>query len=170
VNELELIRNQLRAERDRALDLARVCAAPGASAELRQAAVEYLAFVLTRFDERDQRLAEQYRTRLLASDPKRQALEQILAHRGASREALAKLEAALGAPTATQPHDWAAFGEFLEGPWRDRREALDAVQRENTRIADWRAVSFVDADSIVEERSLYARVQSRLARSGALRA
>ncbi len=158
MNELELIRNQLRTECTRAAEIARACAAPEASAELRQAAVAYLVFVLTRFDERDQRLAEQLRAQSSAS-------EQLISQPGTSREALAKLEAALAAPgDADDTRRWSAFGQFVEGPWRQRRAALDALQQKSLRIADWRGVSFVDADSIVEERARYARVEAQLPR------
>jgi hypothetical protein len=160
VNELELIRNQLRAERMRVTEIALACASPGATEAFRQSCVEYLVFVLTRFEERDQMLAEQYRARLAPSDPTRGPLDAILSRTGTSREALAKLEAALktGSSSASD-EQWREFGAFFEGPWCARRDALDALQERNVRVADWRAVSFVDADSIMEERSRYARVQ-----------
>jgi len=122
--------------------------------------VDYLVFVLTRFEERDQMLAEQYRSRLAPSDPARREADEILSRPGTSREALATLEAALGSGQdgATGPQLWIAFAQFVEGPWRSRRDAIDALLERNTRVADWRAVSFVDADSIVEERARYARV------------
>jgi hypothetical protein len=41
-----------------------------------------------------------------------------------------------------------------------RRDAIDSLQQAHLRVTDWRAVSFVDADSIVEERTRYSRVQS----------
>lgn len=154
MNELELIRSQLRAERERVSDVARACAAAAATEGLRQAGVEYLVFVLTRFDERDQRLAEQ-------AAPS--SLEQIISRGGSSREALAKLAAATTGDSASDR--WGAFAEFCDGPWRLRRDAIDALQQTNLRIADWRAVSFVDADSILEERTRYANVQAKLPRT-----
>lgn len=155
MNELELLRSQLRVERERVSDVARACAAAGATEELRQAGVEYLVFVLTRFDERDQRLAEQP-----SAAPT--SLEQIISRGGSSREALAKLAAATTGGSASDR--WGAFAEFCDGPWRLRRDAIDALQQTNLRIADWRAVSFVDADSILEERTRYANVQAKLPR------
>lgn len=158
MNELELIRNQLRTETTRVAGIARACAAPGASAELREAAIDYLVFVLTRFDERDQRLAEQLRTQSSAS-------EQLISQAGTSREALAKLAAARAEPgDAGNTRHWSAFGQFLEGPWQQRRAAVDALQQKSLRIAAWRTVSCVDADSIVEERTRYARVEAQLPR------
>jgi hypothetical protein len=163
MNELELIRNQLRAERMRVAQVALACASPEATEAFRQACVEYLVFVLTRFEERDQMLAEQCRARLAPSDPTRRQLDEIMSRSGTSREALAKLEAALkdvGGPASNR--HWSEFGSFFEGPWRARRDALEALQERNARVADWRAVSFVDADSIMEERARYARVQPSL--------
>lgn len=164
MNELELIRNQLRAERERVTEVALACAAPEATEAFRGVCVDYLVFVLTRFEERDQMLAEQYRARLSPSDPARRPLDEIIARAGTSREALAKLETALkaGSGSASNPH-WSEFGKFFAGPWRARRDAIDALQERNVRVAEWRAVSFVDADSILEERTRYARVQPNLA-------
>jgi len=156
VNELELIRAQLRAERERVGDVARACAAAGATEGLRQAAVAYLVFVLTRFDERDQRLAEQWSAGL-------SCLDQSIPRAGSSREALAKLASATDGEGA-QADRWGAFAQFCDGPWRSRREAIDALQQKSLRIADWRTVSCVDADSIVAERTRYARVEAQLPR------
>jgi hypothetical protein len=168
VNERDLIRNQLRGERNRVIEVALACAAPEATLALRQVAVDYLVFVLTRFEERDQMLAEQYRARQPAADPLRRAVDEIVSRSGTSREALLKLEAALASRADSKAVDtrqnWASFGEFFEGPWRERRDAIDALQDRNGRLADWRAASFVDADSILEERTRYARVEPNLPR------
>ncbi len=89
-----------------------------------------------------------------ASTAARQALDETIARAGTSREALAKLEAALAGAGS-----WRDFGDCIQGPWRARRDAIDALQAATARISDWRAVSFVDADSILQERALYARVR-----------
>ena len=176
MNELELIRSQLRAERSRAIEVAAAVAAAqayrsvppvdgGAAApsavpasadsaalgtappanDLRTAAIDYLVFVLTRFEERDQLLLERRPSLSLSGMP------------GASREALSRLEIALGSEA---PQPWGDFLAFIDGPWRARRDAFDSVLEGNPRVPDWRAVSFVDADSILDERARYARVQS----------
>jgi hypothetical protein len=160
VNELELIRSQLRTERERVSDVARACATAGATEGLRQVGAEYLVFMLNRFDERDQRLAEQ-------SSVQPSSLDQIISLGGTSREALAKLAAATAAAATVgegaKADRWSAFAQFCAGPWRLRRDAIDALHQQTIlRIAQWRAVSCVDADSILEERTRYARVQAKL--------
>jgi len=174
VNELQLIRHQLRSERNRAGELAAAFATAGAGdgSAFRQTCVDYLVFVLTRFEERDQMLTDLIRARFAESDATRMSLHDALARPGASREALTKLEAALGAtPAASAPRSAASaadvdatraaeFAAYLAGAWRMRRDAIDSLQEAHLGIADWRAVSFVDADSIMEERTRYARVQS----------
>jgi hypothetical protein len=164
VNELQLIRNQLTAERNRAAELAAAITAPsaGTGSAFRQACVDYLVFVLTRFEERDQMLADLLRARFAESDATRKALQDALARPGASRQALTKLEAALGGTSPAPPSGAQAseFAAYFDGPWRMRRDAIDSLQQAHLRVTDWRAVSFVDADSIVEERTRYSRVQS----------
>ena len=163
MNELELIRAQLAAERRHAGAVADAGAAvfatqPTGAAALegfRQACVDYLVCVLAWFEERDRRLAH------LASRPAdqavRAALDDALARPGGSRETLEKLEAALAAGTGTA---WREFVQYFHGVWSARREALDALLSANARIADWRALAGVDADTILEERARYARVRA----------
>lgn len=170
MNELDLIRGQLRTERERVGEVARACASAGATEGLRQAGVEYLVFVLTRFDERDQRLAEHASAQPPALQPEDDVSpvpspDQILSRAGSSREALARLAAATDSAGEAKADRWRAFAEFCDGPWRLRRDAIDAFQQKHLRIADWRAVSFVDADSILEERARHARVQAKLPRT-----
>jgi hypothetical protein len=159
VNEFQLILHQLRAERERAVAIARACAtaepqSPGAGPtleEFRQAGVEYLACVLAWFEERDQRLGERYALRP-SDDPDRRAVERILSGGGGSREALGQLEHGR----------WQEAVRLLAGPWQARREAVEEQLAANPRIADWRAVGGLTADSILEERRRYARVRPLL--------
>jgi hypothetical protein len=176
VNEIQLIRAQLDLERSHAGAVAAATAValgPAAPAALasgtpletfRQACVDYLVCVLAWFEERDRRLAgliNQYGP----EHPTRDALDAALARRGRSREALEKLEAAFaGAPDAAagaRPA-WTEFAQFFRGTWSTRRDALDALLAANSRASDWRLMSGIDADSILEERSRYARVQETL--------
>ena len=173
MNEIELIRQQLETERRRAGEVAEACAAvlargrtssdgAAARAQFVQACVDYLASVLMRFEERDQRLSDLWRAHRAADDPMRRRLEELLPSRGRSREALERLEAALAPQPAVSAGEdrraWEEFAQFFRGAWSVRRAALDALLATSVRTADWRAVAGVDADSILEERERYARV------------
>ena len=123
----------------------------------------------------------------------RRAVETALALPGTSREALAKLETALGAtvdsdsaavpagdfPTGDSLTDrsvapagdsladrsvarWTDFLRFFSGAWSARRDEIDRLFERQAKVADWRTVSDIDADSIVDERSRYARVKATL--------
>jgi hypothetical protein len=173
MNEIELIRGQLVTERQHAGAIASACAmalqrAEGVSAglaEFRQSCVDYLVCVLAWFEERDQRLGDLARARLAPADPARRALEDALAQPGRSRETLERLAAAVAStPTAggNSHITWGEFARYFSGVWSARRDAVDALLAPNPRVGDWRAVAAIDADSILEERQLYARVSERL--------
>ena len=127
MNEIELIRTQLSAERQHATAVAWACvsalaAAPAAvmtSIEpFRAAGIEYLAWILARFEVREQVFHDLIRKRLAAADPHRQAVEAALGSPGSNREALAKLEAALGASADahTAALRWGEFLNFFSRP------------------------------------------------------
>jgi hypothetical protein len=175
MNEIQLIRNQLTAERQHLGSVTNACvsalqraegdAAPGSPVpgDFRQACVEYLVCVLAWFEERDQRLADLAHARLTAADPARRALEEVLASPGHSREALERLEAACAAGSAsgrssTLRERWLDFARYFGSVWGKRRDGLDALLASSTRVSDWRTVGGIDADSILEERQRYARV------------
>lgn len=177
MNEIQLIRQQLASERAHAGTVAQICAGtlertdPASLAsgsrleEFRQACVDYLVCVLAAFEERDRRLGE-LAARLGDEDPARAALDDVLGRRGSSRDALEKLEAAFaGPPPAGAPRRvWAEFEQFFNGPWSARRDALDTLLALNPRTADWRSMSGIDADAILEERARWARVKDTLPR------
>ncbi len=177
MNESEIIRGQLATERIHAAQVANACVAAfgaqhgGAAqppAAFREASVSYLVWVLSRFEQRDQLLAELIERRNPGAGG---ALEQTvplelgeLATRdGTSRQALARLEAALTAVTPeTARAAWQAFGRFFNSLWCARREAIEGHLARLPRIASWRAVCAIDADSILEERTRYAQVAEHL--------
>jgi hypothetical protein len=178
MNEVELIRRQLGVERQHAAEVSRDCASVFAAAgeeipsggeqlapleAFRQASVEYLAWILSRFEEREQVFHDLLRGRLAADDPNRRAVETAFALPGTSREALAKLEIALRATGAgdTATH-WTEFLRFFSSAWSARRDEIDRLFERQAKIADWRTVSDIDADSIVDERNRYARVKATL--------
>ena len=179
MNEIQLIRAQLTAERQHASTVANACAtalgrrnavalSSGSSLEeFRQACVEHLVRVLAWFEERDQRLTDLWHARLAPADGARRALEDVLASPGRSREALEKLAAALACTTAPAPHSnaqqsWREFAQFFNSVWSARRDAIDALLAANGRTTDWRLIAGIDADSILEERARYARVRTTL--------
>lgn len=178
MNEIEIIRSQLAAERSHAAEVANACAAAlGAMAVqpaaeeatvlFREACVAYLVRVLARFEERDQTLAE-----LLAARPSlagtaatsdTRPLRDLISRPGTSREALARLEAALAASESGLARTrWQEFARFFNAAWLPRHAALEEALARHSSVADWRAVCAIDADSMLEERNRYALVQARL--------
>lgn len=173
MNEVELIRAQLSLERQHAFDVARALSAAGsrqgASPEtwqnFRQSSVDYLVWILSRFEEREQTFRDLLHSRAGGDDSERRALESALDLPGTSREALTKLEAALGSGSRTEVERvgrWTDFEQFLSGVWSARRDALDRLFAQQAKVTDWRAVSGIDADSIFDERSRYAKVRAAL--------
>ncbi len=173
MNEVELIRAQLSLERRHASDVMRALSAAAsrsgddfASAQaFRQTGVDYLVWALSRFEEREQTFRDLLRGRTNTEDTERRAVESALALSGTSREALAKLETALGAisgPDTERLDRWTDFQQFFAGAWSARRDALDKLFAQQATVSDWRTVSRIDADSIYDERSRYARVRAAL--------
>jgi hypothetical protein len=170
MNEVQLIRNQLALERAHAAAVANACATAEPTSDspgpFRAACVDYLACVLTWFEERDQRLMDLIQARVGSTDPVRRSLEEVLARRGRSREALAKLESACARSAAAdlrgRQQGWREFAEYFNGAWNTRREALDALLSSNSRASDWRSFAGIDADSILEERRRYAQVRAQV--------
>jgi hypothetical protein len=115
--------------------------------------------VLGWFEARDARLGE-LATRLGAQDARCSAFAEILAREGSSTEALRLLG---GSGGQALPH-------FLCGPWRARREAIEALLASDARAADWRTITGIDADSILAERALFARVAAALPAGASLTA
>jgi hypothetical protein len=176
MNEVELIRGQLSVERQHAADVARACATALATAgshdservasleAFRHAGVDYLVWILTRFEVREQVFHDLLRSRFPAEDPDRRAVEAALELPGSSREALAKLETALDSTVdadSTAPR-WTDFLRFFSGAWSARRDEIDRLFERQAKVADWRTVSDIDADSILDERGRYARVRATL--------
>ena len=171
MNEVQLIRAQLSTERRHAGEVASALERAGLQsgsnggtlAEFRQACVDYLVWVLARFEERDQMFADLLHSRLAPNDATRRTLDETLACSGKSREALAKLEAALASSPGSGGRPWRDFGEFFSAAWSPRRDAIDQLLERNVRVGDWRVVSGIDADSILEERNRHTRVQAGMA-------
>jgi hypothetical protein len=174
MNELEIIRSQLAVEQAHAADVVNACAAAfgstdaasvpsKATAPFREACVSYLVWVLARFEERDQTLSELLESRQspvngsVAASARQ--LASLISRPGTSREALSRLEAALGAgESAAARAGWQEFARFFNSAWMPRRTALEGALTEHLGVSDWRAVCAIDADSILDERNRFGRV------------
>ena len=176
MNESEIIRGQLATERIHAAQVANACvAAFGAEREVaaeapaafREAGVSYLVWVLSRFEQRDQLLAELIERSGSGAGEREGTvppeLGELAARDGTSRQALTRLENALAAAAPeTARAGWQAFGQFFDTLWCERREAIERHLARLPRIASARAVCAIDADSILEERTRYAQVAAHL--------
>lgn len=179
MNEREILRGQLATERIHAAQVASACvtlfgtARDGArepSAAFRDASVSYLAWVLSRFEQRDQLLGELIERHRRSAQRAPEAgvpeeLDRLVARTGTSRQALTRLEEALAA-TASRSRGsseaWQAFGQYFNAVWCERREAIERQLPRLRQITGWRDACAVDADSILEERARYARVAEHL--------
>lgn len=139
MNEIEIIQQQLHAERQHFAEVVSACAQAAAGGEeLMQACVDYLAFALRRFDGES------------------------------GSAALRKLESArMGDPPAGATH-WRELLQWLSAQWHERNASLDAALAGSSQISQWRAVARIDADSILEERDRFSRVQASLRRGASL--
>lgn len=165
MNEIELLRNQLATERRRVREVAGACAAahlapaaardPAALEPLRGACAAYLRCVLDWFDRRDERLGELC-ARVPAGDTGGGTLA-ALALAGRGSEALARL-----AGHGPERESWESLAQFISGPRAVRRGAIEAALGSSGRVADWRAFGGIDADSVRQERALYARFRALL--------
>jgi hypothetical protein len=177
MNELEIIRSQLAIEQAHAAEVVDACVAvfgrtdavpaPSEATTLfREASVGYLVWVLARFEERDQALSELLASRQAANGTKAASARQLVSlvsRAGTSREALSRLEAALGAgESAAARAGWQEFGRFFNSAWVPRRAALEGALAEHLDVADWRAVCGIDADAILDERNRFGRVVAQL--------
>ncbi len=150
MNEIELIRAQLATERQHVGAVARACATTRSQAvDLRAAGLDYLSCVLGWFEARDQRLGELLRARPAVEEPFWHDLQTAQAQPGVSVAALGKLQA------TSSTVAWRAFASVIDTAWGPRRDALDALLTHLTRVADWRRIAGIDADSILEERRLF---------------
>lgn len=180
MNEIELIRAQVSTERSHMAAVKNACRAALESADrgmigaeaLRDfcaACADYLVLSVGRFNAQDAAHCEVLRPRLGADDAAdRRTLEDLEHTLALSREALARLEATLRAyrqGSASAPQLVAACREyvrFFDGVLARRRHAIAHLYDRHYGVAEWRRVSFVDADSILAERSRFATVQGAL--------
>ena len=172
MNESDILRGQLATERIHAAQVANACVSLFGTererpdpppAEFREASVNYLVWVLSRFEQRDQLLAEYLARQRTAEQPSADELAALEAREGTSRQALMRLESALAAPSPEAARAaWLAFGQFFNTLWCARRAAIEQHLTALPRPASWRALCALDADSILHERARYAQVAAHL--------
>ncbi|MGH8139678.1 MAG: hypothetical protein ACREVV_16005 [Steroidobacteraceae bacterium] len=138
MNELDIIQQQLATERRHFAEVAGACASALRSAgtaqgrEFLQACDGYFHFALAR----------------LEANPGHQALQRLATARETDAcEAGAR---------------WHEFLQFCSAAWRRRCDSLDAAFQDNLPVAQWRDLAGIDADSILAERALFARVKATL--------
>lgn len=178
VNELEFIRRQVSTERSHMAAVRSACAAAlalpadeRAGSDFLLACASYLVFVVGRFNAQDQAHRDLLRLRLPTDAARdRATLDDLDRTLAASRKALDALAATLRR-RETVPDDsgdaalvaalrsyLSFYSNVLAGP----RHSLQHLFAAHYTIAEWRAASAVDADSILEERRRYARVADLL--------
>lgn len=159
MDELALLRDQVATERRHFAALKQACRAAlqaggdadGLAAACR-AAAGYFSYSARRLHAQDQAHCLLLRPRVPRGDIADHALlddlEETLRR---SRGALQALEAAADPVAGTRN-----YLDFIDDVLGKRRHGLEHLFRAHYTIDDWRASSFVDADSILEERERFA--------------
>jgi hypothetical protein len=177
MNELQLIREQVSTERRHMAEVKNACGTAierGIDTdtgldEFCQACADYLVFILGRFNAQDQAHCELLRPRLAPDDAaNRRILDDLEETLQISRGAIARLAAALDARRAGHMHAPEFVGAcrdyvaFFNDVLSRRRHVIYHLFDRHYGVEDWRRASFVDADSILDERARYAHVRSKL--------
>lgn len=133
-------------------------AAKGELAHFATAAIAYLVFIMERFNAQDQAHCELLRPRVPLSDTDDLAvLDDLEATLSLSRQAIAELASA-----ANPVEGLRAYVAFFDEVLAIRRHVIQHLFEAHYSIDDWRKASFVDADSICEERERYSAVEAAL--------
>lgn len=170
MNEQEFIRQQVQLERAH-MGAARAALAsalqgqypPETLEPFARAAANYLVFVVRRFNRQDLEHCAILRPLVPASDTADlqviSDLEKTLQLSAAAIEALAARNAAPLPDLLAACQEYNLFYTTVLGK---RRHAIYHLFERHYDINSWRRASFVDADSILEERALYAAVTRTL--------
>jgi hypothetical protein len=163
MDELAILRDQVANERRHLSALKKACRAvlqAGSDAAAQtaacRAASDYLAYNARRLHAQDEMHCRLLRPRVSPDDTASHALlddlEDTLRQ---SRAALQALEAASDPVSGTR-----AYLDFVDDVLGKRRHSLEYLFRTYYGIEEWRAASFVDADSILEERERFAAARA----------
>lgn len=176
MNEQEFLRQQVTLERRHMSEVKNACEA-AINAGFEEAQLDafcrtgavYLVFILERFNAQDQKHSDLLRSRLAPEEMNYlPVLDDLDVALGSSREAIERLRTALdgrrsGKLSAAEfIYEVKAYIDYYNRTLRKRQHVISPLFERHYTIADWRAASFVTADSILEERLHYAAVQAQL--------
>lgn len=178
MNEVDFLRDQVALERQHFDSVRGACAAAIGSAldparldELCRVAARYLCFAGERSALQDRAHCELLRARVARDDAASHKLVDDLGATLAPRRATLETLAAALADRRTDTLGAAEFVAICRETLRALDDALarrpPVLQRlfdRHYRVAEWRAASHIDADSILEERERYERVRAKLPR------
>lgn len=168
MNEIEALRAQVGLERRHMAAVKNALAAVLASHPDEDAApfcarcCDYLLYIMRRFNAQDQAHVDTLLPRLPAdAEADRRLLVDLgrtLELNRAALDALAKARASLGAggPAADFFAACGRYVAFYDAELRTRAHGFYHLMEAHYRVAEWRKVSMVNADSILEERRLFA--------------
>lgn len=177
MNELEFVRQQVSTERSH-MGATRAALAAALAADYPQgtltpfvnAAAVYLVFVVRRFNRQDLEHCSMLTPLVPASDAEdRAALVDLSETLRLSSGAVDKLAAALPGTPAELLAACRDYNRFYTDVLVKRRHAIYHLFERHYGIENWRRASFVDADSILAERDLYAAVAATLPKGIELR-
>ena len=176
MNEQEILRQQVATERRHLAQVRNACEAALAAA-LEEAVLDgfcqccagYLVYIVARFNAQDQMHAQLLGPRLGPADASfRPMLAELEATLASSRSAIARLGKALearrgGRATASEfILETKTYIDYFNQVLRRRQNTITPLLERLYTIVDWRAACMVTADSILEEREQYGRVELRL--------
>ena len=177
MNELDFIRRQVATERRHMAATRRALSAALAAdyainllAEFTPAAASYLVFIVTRFNRQDQAHCTILRPRIsAAATTDHDILNDLTETLRQSSSAIATLGGAVSAYATATDQDLPAlltacrqYLHFFNTVLVQRRHAIYHLFAQHYALQDWRDTSLVDADAILQERSLYSAVTASL--------
>lgn len=178
MNELEFIRQQVSTERAH-MGAARAAMAAALAADyplavlepFARAAARYLVFVVRRFNRQDLEHCAILQPLIPAGDTTdHKTLADLAETLWMSSRAIEELALALESPAAELLSACGNYNQFYRDVLVGRRHAIYHLFERHYGVAEWRRASFVDADSVLEERELFGAVGRALPTGIELRA
>lgn len=124
-----------------------------------KAAANYLAFIVRRFNRQDAEHCSMLGALVpLDHSADRAVLADLTETLRLSEAAVEKLSTGIDASAAELSRSCREYNRFYSEVLIKRRHAIYHLFEQHYRVDHWRRASFVDADSILEERRLYAAV------------